>query len=249
MFILKCSDMLASTTTNQTIIILWLPIHQTINIDDDMILANTERWLCTVRYGYSSLFFSFCLTSITLTHSERIVCVDMTMDTLHGTFIGHTPDSFTGESLQSTTIVHYLHRQHARPGLENSYLQIDQKYSPHPSCMHWVKSRPPPKCYLCRKSIKTNDHKLIHCDRCSNWIHRNCCNIDDSEYRQLVHSTCSWACPECNHFNFSNSFFDDTEILTSNQFDPLDNVNRIKTKNPQSSKNGRNNKGHKTTKR
>ena len=43
--------------------------------------------------------------------------------------------------------------------------------------------------------------------------------------------------------------FDDTEILTSNQFDPLDNVNRIKTKNPQSSKNGRNNKGHKTTKR
>ena len=69
-------------------------------------------------------------------------------------------------------------------------------------------------------------------------------------YRQLVHSsTCLWACPECNHFNFSNSFFDDTEILTSNQFDPLDNVNRIKTKNPQSSKNGRNNKGHNITKR
>ncbi len=43
--------------------------------------------------------------------------------------------------------------------------------------------------------------------------------------------------------------FDDTEILTSNQFDPLDNVNHIKIKNPQSSKNGRNNKGHKTTKR
>ena len=26
--------------------------------------------------------------------------------------IGHTPDSFTGESLQSTSIFHYLHRQH-----------------------------------------------------------------------------------------------------------------------------------------
>ena len=45
----------------------------------------TERWLCTVRYGYSSLFFSFCLTSITLTHGEGIVCVNMAMDTLHGT--------------------------------------------------------------------------------------------------------------------------------------------------------------------
>ena len=51
-----------------------------------MMLANTERWHCTVRYGYSSLFFSFCLTSITLTHGEGIVCVDMAMDTLlHGT--------------------------------------------------------------------------------------------------------------------------------------------------------------------
>ena len=107
----------------------------------------------------------------------------------------------------------------------------------------------PPKCYLCRKSIKTNDKKLIQCDHCSNSIHRNCCDIDDSEYRQLVHSACSWACPECNHFNFSNSFFDNTEILTSNQFGPLDNVNQTKTNNPQPSKNARNNKGHKAKKR
>ena len=47
----------------------------------------------------------------------------------------------------------------------------------------------------------------------------------------------------------NTAFYDNTEILTSNQFDPLDNVNQIKTKNPHSSKNGRNNKGHKTTKR
>ena len=86
-------------------------------MDDDIILANTERWLCTVRYGYSSLFFSFCLTSIALTHGEWIVCVDMAMDTLYGhghvTWrIGHTPDSFTGGSLLSPSIFHYLHRQH-----------------------------------------------------------------------------------------------------------------------------------------
>ena len=93
-------------------------------------------------------------------------------------------------------------------------------YSSYPSCMHWVKSRPP-KCYLCSKSIKTNDHKLIHCDHCSNWIHRNCCNIDDSEYRQIVHSSCSWACPECNHFNFSNSLFDDTHVLHQINLIPL----------------------------
>ena len=99
------------------------------------------------------------------------------------------------------------------------------------------------------KSIKTNDEQLIQCDHCSNSIHRNCCNIDDSEYWQLVHSACSWACPECNHINCSNSFFDDTEIHTSNRFDPLVNVNQTKTKNPQSSKNARNNKGHKVKKR
>ena len=167
--------------------------------------------------------------------------------------IGHTPDSFTGGSLQSTSIFHYLHRQHTpwfRKQLRTFTCKSIKIIAPILFvCIELNPGPPPPKCYLCRKSIKTNDHKLIHCGHCSNWIHRNCCNIDDSEYRQLVHSTCSWACPECNHFNISNSFFDDTEILTSNQFDPLDNVNRIKTKNLQSSKNGRNNKGHKPTKR
>ena len=161
---------------------------------------------------YSSLFFSFCLTSITLTHGEGILCVDMTMDTLHWAYARF----LHGGSLQSTSMFHYLHRQHT-PWFRKQLRTFTCKSIKiiAPILLVCIELNPgPPKCYLCRKSIKTNDHKLIHCDHCSNWIHRNCCNIDDSEYRQLVHSTCSWACPECNHFNFSNSFFDDTEILT-----------------------------------
>ena len=178
------------------------------------------------------------------------MCVDMTMDTLHGT-LGTRPIPSL-EGLSNLPQCFTTCTDNTRPGLEKQLRTFICKSIKiiAPILLVCIELNPgPPKCYLCRKSIKTNDHTLIHCDHCSNWIHRNCCNIDDSEYRQLVHSTCSWACPECNHFNFSNSFFDDTEILTSNQFDPLDNVNRIKTKNPQSSKNGRNNKGHKTTKR
>ena len=169
----------------------------------------------------------------------------MAMDTLYGTLGTHPIPS------QSTSMFHYMHRQNT-PWFRKQLRTITRKSIKMIApivlvCIGFDPGRP--KCYLCRKSIKTNDHKLIHCDHCSNWIHRNCCYIDDSEYRQLVHFSCSWACPECNHLNVSNSFFDDTEILISNQFDPLDNVNNIKTKNPQSSKNGRNNKGHTPTKR
>ena len=202
-----------------------------------MILTNTETLLCTVRYCYSSPFFSFYLTSITLTHSEGIVCVDMAMDTLMAHW---THTRFLHWRVSSIYLnFHYLHRQHTawfRKQLRTFTCKSIKIIAP--ILLVCIELNPgPQRCYLCRKSIKTNDHKLIQCDHCSNWIHRNCCNIDDSEYGQLVHSSCSWACPECNHFNFSNYFFDDTKILTSNQFDALDNVNQIKTKNPQPSKN------------
>ena len=86
-------------------------------MDDDIILANTERWLCTVRYGYSSLFFSFCLPSITLTHGEGIVCVDMAMDTLHGTLGTRLIPSLEG--LFNLPQFFTTCTDNTRPGLEN----------------------------------------------------------------------------------------------------------------------------------
>lgn len=94
-------------------------------------------------------------------------------------------------------------------------------------------------CGICHGDV-LNDHKAIQCDHCLNWIHTQCCAIDDNEYKRLINSSCSWACPECNNFNFTNSFFRDTEIPTANPFYPLDsnshNLNETTNNNTTNSK-------------
>ncbi len=94
-------------------------------------------------------------------------------------------------------------------------------------------------CGICHGDV-LNDHKAIQCDHCLNWIHSQCCAIDDNEYKRLINSSCSWACPECNNFNFTNSFFRDTEIPTANPFYPLDsnchNLNETTNNNTTNSK-------------
>ena len=87
-----------------------------------------------------------------------------------------------------------------------------------------------------------NNLKAIHCDHCQKWIHTQCCAIDDSDYKQLIHSSCSWACPDCNNFNFTNSFFEDNEIQTANPFDPLNGNNHNSNETTTSSNNTTNNK-------
>ena len=79
-------------------------------------------------------------------------------------------------------------------------------------------------CPICHSDV-FNNHKAIHCDHCQKWIHTQCCAIDDNEYKQLIHFSCSWACPDCNNFNLTNSFFEDSEIQTDNPFDPLNGNN------------------------
>ena len=80
------------------------------------------------------------------------------------------------------------------------------------------------------------------CDHCQKWIHTQCCAIDDNAYKQLIHSSCSWACPDCNNFNFTNSFFEDSEIQTENPFDPLNGNNHNSNETTTSSNNTTNNK-------
>ena len=61
--------------------------------------------------------------------------------------------------------------------------------------------------------------------------HTQCCALDDSEFKQLIHSSCSWPCPDCNNVNFTNSFFEDIEIQTTNPFDPLSGNNHHSNEN------------------
>ena len=96
-------------------------------------------------------------------------------------------------------------------------------------------------CGICHRDV-LNNHKAIHCDHCQKWIHTQCCAIDDSDYKQLIHSSCSWACPDCNNFNFTNSFFEDNEIQTANPFDPLSGNNHNSNETTTSSNNTTNNK-------
>ena len=55
--------------------------------------------------------------------------------------------------------------------------------------------------------------------------------------KKLIHYSCSWACPDCNNFNFTNSFFEDSEIPTDNPFDPLNGNNHNSNKTTTSSNN------------
>ena len=49
-----------------------------------------------------------------------------------------------------------------------------------------------------------------------------CSIISQSEYEALENSNCTWICPKCEMFNFSDSYFDTQCNLESpNRFEPL----------------------------
>ena len=41
-------------------------------------------------------------------------------------------------------------------------------------------------CGICHRDV-LNNHKAIHCEHYPKWIHTQCCAIDDSEYKQVIH--------------------------------------------------------------
>ena len=53
-----------------------------------------------------------------------------------------------------------------------------------------------------------NCHKAVQSDQCEPWNHNNCSYISPSEYEDLENSNCTWICPKCEIFKFSDSYFD-----------------------------------------
>ena len=67
-------------------------------------------------------------------------------------------------------------------------------------------------------------HKAVQCDKCEIWIHNKCSLITESEFDSVENTRCTWICPKCDFFNFSDSFFaDQLNLENENRFDPLAN--------------------------
>ena len=54
------------------------------------------------------------------------------------------------------------------------------------------------------------------------WIHNECSFTAETQYETVNNSNCTWICPKCEFFNFSDSFFgEQVNLETENRFVPL----------------------------
>ena len=54
------------------------------------------------------------------------------------------------------------------------------------------------------------------------WIHNECSFIAETQYETVNNTNCTWVCPKCEFFNFSDSFFgEQVSLVTENRFVPL----------------------------
>ena len=61
------------------------------------------------------------------------------------------------------------------------------------------------ECGLCSGAV-LNDHTEVQCDKCKMWVHNDCSFVTDFEYKTMQNLSCTWICPKCEFFNFSDSF-------------------------------------------
>ena len=61
-------------------------------------------------------------------------------------------------------------------------------------------------CGLCSGAI-LKGHKAVQCDSCDMWIHNECSFITETQHETVSNTNCTWICPKCEFFNFSDSFF------------------------------------------
>ena len=101
----------------------------------------------------------------------------------------------------------------------------------------WYCSNCKAECSLCSGAV-LNSHKAVQCDKCEMWVHNNCSFMSDSEYETMQNSNCTWICPKCDFFNFSDSFFNEQFNMESeNRFDLLAKGHETKSTETLTSKN------------
>ena len=96
----------------------------------------------------------------------------------------------------------------------------------------WYCSNCKAECCLC-SGLVLNCHKAVQCDKCDMWVHNDCSFLSDSQYETTQNTNCTWICPKCDFFIFSDSFFDEQLNLESeNRFNPLGNSDKTKSSAP-----------------
>ena len=76
-------------------------------------------------------------------------------------------------------------------------------------------------CGLCSGTV-LKGHKAVRCDSCDMWNHNECSFIAETQYETMNNINCTWFCPKCEFFNFSDSFFGGhVNLETENRFVPL----------------------------
>ena len=82
-------------------------------------------------------------------------------------------------------------------------------------------------CGLCSGAV-LKGHKAVRCDSCDMWIHNECSFIAETQYEIVNNTNCTWICPKCEFFNFSDSFFgEQVNLETENRFVPLTKRRKI----------------------
>ena len=73
-------------------------------------------------------------------------------------------------------------------------------------------------CGLCCGAV-LKGHKAVQC--CDMWVYNECSFIPETQYETMSNTNCTWICPKCEFFNFSDSFFSEHVNLETGRFVPL----------------------------
>ena len=113
-------------------------------------------------------------------------------------------------------------------------------------------------CGICDRPVAKN-HRGLECDECGYWVHIKCGDVTSTDYELLLlKEQFTWICPRCAIPNFSDSFFDESNLADANLFDSLSDLDTSmeaalenadqphtsspKSKNPEPQKNQTNDK-------
>ena len=98
---------------------------------------------------------------------------------------------------------------------DNELLRIESGYGA------WYCTNCKADCGLCSGAV-LKGHKAVRFDSCDMWIHNECSIIAETQYETVNNTNCTWICPKCEFFNFSDSFFvEQVNLETENRFVPL----------------------------
>ena len=79
-------------------------------------------------------------------------------------------------------------------------------------------------CGMCSRPVASN-HRGLECDECGYWVHIRCGSVTSKDYDALLEKgEFTWICPGCALPNFSDSFFEDTDLADDNLYDSLSDL-------------------------